>query len=384
MTIDNETIIRKKERKIGITTYYRFNYGSILQCYATCRVLEQIGYQTVVLDILPSKIKFLADMVLRCLCHPKHIREFYNLWKASRASRLGSIPSTSLEAMDKFVADYIPVKYETIAGLKSIGNDSVFVAFLSGSDQIWNGHSFRILPHYFLRFAPKNKRIAWAPSFGTSDIAQYNWRIYKKYISQYAALSVRENDGVKIIEELIGKKAIHLIDPVFLLTGEAWASLIKQNVYGKYVLCYFLDDPHNKTIDMISEYSKSNKTTIIVFGNISKKYEQIEGCKIVTGGPKEFLSLISSASCLFTDSFHGVSFSIIMHVPFRAFRRNYTHGVDQSSRLYSILKLCQMESAFEPNSITNMKLNFKYADRVIEEERRKMINYLIESIEKTK
>lgn len=368
--------------KIGITTYYRYNYGSILQCYATCEILLKKGYQPCVLEVRSGKLNTLMYMVIRCMAHPLHFREFYILWKAQRASSLTNISQEGMSLMNRFVEEYIPLKVITSSKLKYIGKNPDYIAFLSGSDQIWNGHHFLIPKHHFLRFSMRDKRIAWAPSMGSSDIASYNRRLYKKYISQYASLSVREEEGVELIRELTGITPVKLIDPVFLLDREEWSKLAEKNQYGRYVLCYFLDQPSAETVEKIDVYCQREHVTPILFGRISEAYAGLEGCQAVDGGPMEFVSMIKNADCLFTDSFHGTSFAIILHTKFLVFRRNYRHRVDQSSRLISILRLCHMEATFEPNDTILPNFNFTYSDSVIAEKKIEMLKYLDESIKK--
>lgn len=43
-----------EHRKIGLITFYRDNYGSSLQCFATKNILEHLGYQCVLLNVLPD------------------------------------------------------------------------------------------------------------------------------------------------------------------------------------------------------------------------------------------------------------------------------------------------------------------------------------------
>ena len=45
----------------------------------------------------------------------------------------------------------------------------------------------------------------------------------QKYLRSFQALSVRELEGVRRVEEMTGKEAERLIDPAFLLTKEEWS-----------------------------------------------------------------------------------------------------------------------------------------------------------------
>ena len=61
-----------------------------------------------------------------------------------------------------------------------------------------------------------------ATSMGHDFVAKYNEKKLRKWISEIKHLSVREDSGVKLIKELCGREALHLLDPTLLLNGETW------------------------------------------------------------------------------------------------------------------------------------------------------------------
>lgn len=92
------------------------------------------------------------------------------------------------------------------------------LAGFSGSDQIWNSSTLYVDPLYYLRFAPKHKRIALSPSFGRDFIADYNKDKMRDWISDYPYLSVRE--------------ALHLLDPTLIINADEW-----RDILGTVVKC---------------------------------------------------------------------------------------------------------------------------------------------------
>ncbi len=366
------------KKKIGIITFFRGNYGSILQCYATCKVLQKHGFSPYVIEKEENRIINVLRFGCRCIRHPQDITTFLHIRKMQN---LGGVQLSEVDKqyMNNFIERELPVLTLKAFQLRKLGHDEDYVAFLSGSDQIWGGYTYIVDSTRFLRFAPKFKRIAWAPSFGTSNIARYNKKKYKKYISQYNSLSVRELSAVEIVRELTGIIPVALNDPVFLLTQEEWKSISENVFMNKYVLYYFLDSISDKTIEQISSYCKKNNTKLIVFGPCN--YEKLKiNFEKVDGGPEIFVGLIANAQCVFTDSFHAVSFSIIMKKPFFVYKRNYTHGIDQSSRIQTLLEKMHMQWCFEPKNILEFKHNFSYSDTVILNEKFVMTKYLLDSI----
>ncbi len=368
-----------QKKNIGIITPYTGNYGSILQAFASCKYIKNLGYEPHIIQESGNKLKSRIKLLLRVLWYGKYIKEFLLIRKSSKES-ISSI-GNSQNKMMKFVRENIPVLYVNGRELKKMGKSSDFVAFLSGSDQVWNGHLFSLNKNAFLRFCPEEKRIAWAPSIGTSDIAKYNRKVYKKYISQYTALSAREEQGKEIIEKLTGRAVERLMDPVFLLDRTEWEKIVT-DTGNNYLACYFLDTPNADTVRSIKSFAEKENAKVVVFGYEYPIMKELGEYEYVGGGPEKFISYIANAKCLFTDSFHGISFATIMHTPFFAFRRNYTHGVDQSSRLISILELIGMREFFDTYDFDNRTWDFSVADSKIQKEREKMTDYFKNSLPK--
>lgn len=367
-------MISNSPQKVGIVTFFKGNYGSILQCYATCVVLEKLGLSPCVIEKHSNRFSNLMRFAIRCLRHPRYIDTFLALRRKAFSS--GSrLLTEDKQAMESFIHRQLPVSCVTSTELHKMGSDEQYIAFLSGSDQIWGGHEYVIDSTRFIRFAPQCKRIAWAPSLGSSDIAEYNKRKYKKYILDYAHLSVREASAVPIIKDLTGKEPIVLTDPVFLLTRREWEAFVSHDLHERYVLCYFLDALSASTIQQIERYCRSHKTKPVVFGPWNDSYCEIKTEKMC-GGPEMFVSLIANADCVFTDSFHALSFSLIMNTPFFIYKRNYAHGIDQSSRVKALLEKMNMAQYFEPQASEAATWDFSNSNSVILKERNEMLEYL--------
>src|SRR5699024_7327637 len=113
----------------------------------------------------------------------------------------------------KITDDYLPNKL----------NDYDF--FVTGSDQVWNPFFTNSSSLYFLTFAPRKKRIAYAPSFGISEVPDLLRENFTKWLSEIEHLSVREDAGADIIKQLTNRDSEVVADPTLLLTKESWLSI---------------------------------------------------------------------------------------------------------------------------------------------------------------
>lgn len=364
-------------KKVGIATVHTgYNYGSALQAYAIKVILRKLGYQGVLLALKGSlirgrdvRIKKILSIFLRMVLHPSIVKNQIKRYKKSVEKELSV---QTVEKFDYFTKTYLKPSFLNWNELKKLEKRDEYVAFLCGSDQVWNADTLYVDPFYYLRFADKKKRIAFAPSFGREKIPEYNKKIIKKYVNGIDELSVREKTGVQIIKELCGKQAQWLLDPSLLLSGKEWnisLGLEEQQVNSKrYILAYFLDEPSEKAKLWLKKLKENEDLMIISMPYVRKNKDWFD--IIAEAGPKEFVLYIKNATYVVTDSFHGTAFSINFEIPFFVFDRQYGISGNQSSRIKSILELMGLMKRFNPeNSVMNEKIDFQLVNKILKKER---------------
>lgn len=372
-------------KKIGIATVFTgFNYGSSLQAFATKYFIESMGFEAVLLgqsgSIIPGRdvrIKKIIMMGIRFIIYP-NARKNIKVYRESPAA----IPTDQTKKLfNNFVKEFIKPKMKKWGELKSLALNDEYIAFLCGSDQIWNADALYVDPFYYLQFAPIYKRIAFSPSFGREKVASYNKKVITKYIKSIPTLSVREESGVILIRELTNRQSEHLLDPTLMLSKNEWNDALKiRKNDDKYILAYFLNTPTIKAIKTIKSISKKTGSRIIALPKRENKEDWFNESK--ESGPKEFVELIANATFVCTDSFHGTAFAINYNIPFFVFDRQYGTATKQSARIESLLKLVDMELRFNPEEDNLNELDFTFANDVLNDERKKVKEYLKKSIEK--
>lgn len=326
-------------KRVGVVTYWGiYNIGSYLQTFALQKVLMRLGYEPCVLmckkeDRL-SIVKRKIRLIIKLITHPSSIHSFLELRRMGLSS-ISVIPEITKR---KFVEDEADVRVVSTseAELRKESND--YFAFICGSDQIWNPLGFEFRGYKFLKFAPRHKRIAYAPSFGIDYIPSYNIADVKNGIKGMSSISVREPQGAKIVEDLTGNKCPIVLDPTLLLGGEEWLSYEKQinELPERYSLCFFLNAPSAETVKSIQRLSQS--VPILCFPDIYGFSIEPRASKVRIG-PKEFIYAIRNAETVFTDSFHGTAFSIIFNKRFVVFKRAHKDTYNQFNRIENILEL---------------------------------------------
>lgn len=355
------------------------NFGSVLQVLALVEAVKKFGYDVDVIwergsiianyDFRPKKI---LSIILKLIMYPKLLKNIIGDIKDVSHQKYSE---QTKSAFSLFVEKYCPCKYYTHGDLSKVAKSNVYSFFICGSDQVWCSTTLYPDPLMYLRFVPKHKRVAYAPSLGRNYIPAYNKRILKRYISDITKISTRELDSARLINQLIDREVPVVLDPTLLFDISFWLNFALPIKETNFILCYFLDIPSNEVIKQISLYAKG-KTVI----GLRSRLEALENMGIEVNypecGPGEFLSYIAHADFVFTDSYHGMLFSINFQKEFCSIARNYS-VYDQSSRQKSILEQLEIKDRYHKNAyISREKIDYRVVNCKLIELRRKSFDFL--------
>lgn len=364
----------KKIGKITLDGYC--NYGNVLQSYALEPVLLQYGQVVETIWHTPS-------CTLANSCVPWTWKDFIKVitnYKGFRTSLLNG--SYGWEAIRQsnikvFCDQYINIQYHL--SLEEVNDRYDYVVV--GSDQVWNS-AFENLDVSLLSFIAKEKRIAYAASFGVSEISNYEKNIFSSKLLEMKAISVREVAGANIIKKLIGIDVPVLIDPTLLLPVEAWERIEKEPVWytkknpGDYILTYFLGQMPKAIRTFVDRYKM--KVINLLDKHIFDYY--------ITA-PQEFIYLIHHASLVMTDSFHGMVFSILFHRPFVVIDRMDNGLCSMNSRILSLLNILGLQNRrglkannFEVDNLFEPR--YENVEDILERERRYSHEFLLNALNK--
>ena len=289
-----------------------FNYGNVLQRYAVCNLLMGLGAeveslwfspQAGFLPYLQSHYPWMKDswdwktwvklgINWKGATHKMFSGE--NAWEAARNAGIKS-----------FVDRYIPMRYNV--DFAKVADEYDY--FVVGSDQVWNPY-FAGFEKFFMKFASMEKRIAYAASISSPDVPLDAMEVFIDGINGMKAISVREQAGAELIEQLTGRKVEVVADPTMLVAAEKWREIARKPSWLKgdeqILTTYFLGKRPDEVIDRLAA-EHGLKVVNILDERIFEHYAV---------APEEWLWLIDNASLMYTDSFHGTVFSILFRRPF--------------------------------------------------------------------
>ena len=340
-----------------VSCYFQHNYGSMLQAYATQKILDKLGYENETIDISGfrkdiriSKIKYFikasltSDILLyktgmfKNVLRKKLLNDEYSLLSSIRDQKFEEFYKRYFRFSKRY-SSIDQLREECAANYSSV---------LVGSDQLWLPANIAA-DYYTLSFVPETvNTIAFATSFGQSVLPGGTAKKAAVFLKKIRHIAVREESGQKLVMELSGRHVPIVCDPTLLFSGDEWLSIQKKEplVTGKYILCYFLGrNPQHRTFAI--NLKKLTGYQIIALPHLDefvKEDEHYADDKLYEVDPSDFLNLVRNAEYVCTDSFHCSVFSILYKKNFFAFHR-YPKETRQSTngRLDSLFHILNMK-----------------------------------------
>lgn len=364
-------------RKVGLLTMPILdNYGGIIQIAALYHIIESNGYQPVLIDkrYNQSDIKTFIKNVLAN-------NPFYKLYDYNNTVRR----RIRLSKISDFISDYF------VNASKPLYNERSLKAFVRdidtvivGSDQVWRYKYVKEnYKHYFLSFVDDHKiKISYAASFGVDfwegdNLSIENIRILLK---RFKTVGVREDNGVEICKNTFDfVSAEHVLDPTLLPNVAFYNSIInKENINKEISLFNYVLDRSEPKQNLVKKIAEVRSLTIDEIGLNDKLKNDVYKPSL-----SEWLYHFKNSDFVVTDSFHGTVFSIIFNKQFIAIG-NKTRG---TARFESLLKIFGLESRLvkedqvdDVDNILLQVINYTEVNKVLEQERSKSLNFLLNSL----
>lgn len=362
---------------IGILTFHNaHNYGAVLQAYAL-KIFLQKKYSNVSVinyknETLEKKYQLNQHLIIgkKDVVFPWRWGEVYHRKKMLDYSQ--EQWKVQWYAFEEFVnAEILKDSSENV----EFNNYDVIIF---GSDQIWekkatNGYD----PIYFGAFRFGGKKISYAASMTDSFIEKKDIDFFKKYLSDFDELSVREETVANMLSKLLNKNVDVMIDPSFLIDKTDYYKIMDKEFVpckDKYILAYFVSE--NKDMSAyVSKLARANNLKVVEIHyydlpELDKTYQYSNL------GPRQFLKCFEKADFVVTNSFHGTAFSIIFEKQF------YTYYL-KNNRVESLLKVFQIEdnNQFKTKAmVIDKNINYDEVFDIKRKLREKSLDYLVNSI----
>lgn len=365
--------------KIGVYTFdfTKDNYGQVLQYLATQEFLKSLGHEATLLGMkgacptLCGKLKWvlrrialkIRGVLIRSQQSCESQRQpsseadakkaLFAQWEACTQRQEREAP----RHFEEFRERYFSREKGYFEELCKSGYD----AYCVGSDQTW---SFLGYDNMFGWTPDKAKRFTLAASLGHRHYTDEEVSIVKKYLYRFDLVTVRENNGVEFCNRAGYDRVHKILDPTFLLPPTAYDFYSEEIAEDKpYVFVYMLGGEISVCVRDILQYCKSMGYDV--------KYVESQGrdedIEKIPATVSQWLGLMSKATYVLTNSFHGFAFSLIYHKPMIVFPLvGIMKGMN--GRIEDLARQMGLQERIYSNdlAVLNDAIDWRHIDKIIE------------------
>ncbi|WP_313187406.1 polysaccharide pyruvyl transferase family protein [Lacrimispora sp.] len=368
--------------KIGGLTWWRNNYGSILQAYAMqmalssfeevdYEILCQYGKKITSIDNLVNKIKKIGlKNTLK--------RAFWKFFFPGLKQRNYNI--------QRFVDEKLNVSEKQYSEeLISQANED-YDGFICGSDQIWNPTLTPVDSIYWLGFATNNKlKFSYAPSIGVDSVTEEEAEKIRQNLATFQVITCREESGTELLNQIMGvERCVTVLDPTLIVERSVWDDLCLPRQFKEpYIFAYILRGNIEQR-KLIAAFAKERNLKVVTIPFLETEHINLYDfsfgdIKYWDAAPDGFISAIRNADYVFTDSFHCIVFSCLYHTQFFVFPKV---GVAQMNRLTGLQELLHTGNRMitEKQSVFDLKnikqIDWSKVEVSLQEKRKTSLYYL--------
>lgn len=384
-------------KKVGIVScYFKDNYGSALQAYATKKILDNNGVENETIevhnnvDFKRGKRKYYSTKIFSF----NFIKTKWGMIKLILDKKIVKGLSENIrirnlkykEFREEFNLSASCKDYESLGRMAKEKYSNIVL----GSDQLWLPVNV-VADYYTLNWVPEEiNKISYSTSLGISEIPKKYIEMYTNFLSRINHISVREESGVDIVNKL-GMTAQLVCDPTMLLNKEEWKKECKEEpiIKEKYIFCYLLGNKkiHRKFVKGLKEATGYKIVSLNHADEYVKISDEIADWVPYDIGPREWLNLVGNSEYVCTDSFHATVFALIFNKKFFNFRRHNSNSkMSTNSRLDTLLNLVGVSNERILNGDENIgevlkyNINFESVNEKLSTIREKSKKWLLNSL----
>ena len=387
----------KNHLKVGILTVHKskVSYGGSLQAFSLWSFINSMGYTCEIIDLYRPvikgyvhKVSCLNDILVKTKQNnplfKRTIKNCIVLYKKLPYLKKHKLKSIRFQSFNSKIS--YSQSFKSIDSLYQ--HPPNYDVYIAGSDQIWNPDMPFENEPYLLSFVKGSaRRISYASSFGRDNLPEIISKYYAKYLKKFNAISVREDTGCNLVEQMIGIRPMLTLDPTMLFNRDFWTlEAIDSDIKEEYLFCFMLNFD-NEIISYAAEICKKKNLVLVLCLSSFFKYSNnsVRVVDATDSGPKEWLGWIKNAKFVLTDSFHGTVFSILFEQPFIAYVKDNKSISNKSSRIASLLNLLSLQSCYY-NTLSfmdiNLEIDYSKVNVKLKKHRDNSKDYLITALSK--
>lgn len=295
-------------RKIGIFTFWDVpNYGTFMQAYALQEIIAKLYPEDKVLQIsyldqhhYKTYYSIINTNYRLFFINPRFYRNLYYRWRRR----------ANIESLKAFFSYYESIPHTEDFEREELKTASFDVVVL-GSDIIWDYQQGIFGNDRFLfgnDFRAK-KVVAYAPSFGTVKSSDEPPAYVVKGLNGLAAISVRDENSAKLVEQYTGKEALVVLDPTLLMDADD-ENFVKPDI-KRYIIVYG-SSFSPELIRGAREYADKHHLKLVCLNSLDDTFDWCDlNISQENLSPFAWCGYFKYAEAVFTCTYHGLMFGLI-------------------------------------------------------------------------
>ena len=366
--------------KIGILTLQSgYNYGGTLQCLALQNSLISMGHEVSVINyypVLPVKIPWWRGWGLSGIKRVDNCRKrFLQLrYLEDHTAHFDCFKKTHLNLTERC---HTPEEVGEVA--------SKFDALVVGSDQVWN-LKYHPDPTYYLAYPSdfKGLKISYAACCGRDTGKADDW--VAERLRDFDIISVRDSFTASWVNAQVEEACPQIVaDPTLLYD---FPDIQKESTRhpDRYIFAYIIGDGcegfHRRAIAEIKKKYGDMSVVCAISTGYRIQLVQWADKTLYLLDPYEWVEWLANATFVYTDSFHGVLFSLKNNRNFIAY---YMEAI-RSPRLLYLAEQCGIKERIvdvEKNSLSealDTKISWEEVESSMHKLHKHSMNFLSGSL----
>jgi hypothetical protein len=294
-----------RKRKVGVLTFHKcINYGSYWQARCLVEGLRARGLDAELLDHDCKSVR-LAEA--RCALQPK-------LPDRTPAREL---PRYRAKAR-KFVAAIARLPLSRTFSLHKPEAAGEYDAIVVGSDEVWNFRHpwYGSKPIFFGDGLNTDRLISYGASFGNHSAWDGMAPDWAEKLHRFAAISVRDENSWHLVQNGIDRQPELVLDPCLQFAEIAKADSVADQ--PRYAVVYGHGFP-SWLRGRMRRWANRTETRLVSIGYSNDFVDE----QRISASPIEFARLMSGASAVVTNFFHGCVFALLNGKPWASAPSDY-------------------------------------------------------------
>jgi Polysaccharide pyruvyl transferase len=290
--------------KVGVLTFHKcINYGSYWQARCMVEALRARGHEA---ELLDHDCRCVRRAEVRCALQPK-------LPERTPRHELGIYASKTRRFVEAISALPLSKRFSLHEPEVMDEYDAVVV----GSDEVWNFRHpwYGSKPIFWGDGVKAQRLVSYAASFGNHSAWDGIHPAWARRLGRFSSISVRDQNSWHLVRGGTHRDPELVLDPCLLFPEPAQQ---KAKAGPPYALVYGYDFPAwLKRLARRWSYAAGVRLVSVGYSNDFAHEQRIDD------GPVEFAELVSGASAVITNFFHGCVFSLLHGKPWATAPSDY-------------------------------------------------------------